>query len=184
MLNCLWTLALAHAEPSAPHQTLGIGYSAGVMGFLGDLSEDQARLVQEAQLETLYLKSASGRVRGHLAIGALWGHTQHDGEAFPYPPKAPLQLLSFLYVANLCWQPASELRGCLGLGEGTVNINARDFRQDYGTWNYAAELAWRPVPKLSVVARGRFIGAVEQQVKGVNAEFSLYTATAGVAWTF
>lgn len=93
-------------------------------------------------------------------------------------------MLSFLFVANLCWRALPALEGCLGLGEGTVNINAPGNRRDYGTWNYAAEIDWNPLSRLWVVARGRFIGRVEQQVEGVDSEFSMYTATGGLAWRF
>ena len=135
-------------------------------------------------MDTLYVRSRSGRLSGHLSIDTLWTHTQHDGEQFPFPADAQLKVLSFLFVANLCWQPVQALSGCLGLGEGTVNVNAPQHRRDYGTWNYAAELDWRLASGLSLVARGRFIGRVEQQVDGVNAAFSLYTATGGLSWTF
>jgi hypothetical protein len=187
MLALVVSLHLAHAEePAAPvrRDAVSLGYSAGVVGFLGDLSNDRARVLQEVQVETLFLRNASGRLGGHLAIAALWGDMHHDGDAFPFPEDADLKLLSFLFVANLCWRPVPSLEGCLGLGEGTVNINTPGHRRDYGTWNYAAEIDWNPIARLSVVARGRFIGAVEQQVEGVDADFSLYTATAGVAWTF
>lgn len=184
MLALLLAHALAHAEDPAPPDAPRLGYSAGVMGFVGDLSEDPARWVQEAQVETLFVRNASGRLGGHLAIAALWGETHHDGVAFPFPEGADLKVLSFVFVANLCWRSLPALEGCLGLGEGTVNINAPGNRRDFGTWNYAAELAWSPVPRLSVVGRGRFIGSVEQQVDGEDAAFSLYTGTAGLRWAF
>lgn len=187
MLALLLSHSLALAD-DAPAQALRdgprLGYSAGVMGFVGDLSEDPARLVQEAQVETLFVRNASGRLGGHLSIATLWGETHHDGQDFPFPEDADLRVLSFVFVANLCWLSRPALEGCLGLGEGTVNINAPGNRRDFGTWNYAAELAWSPVPRLSVVGRGRFIGSVEQEVEGEDAAFSLYTGTAGLRWAF
>lgn len=49
--------SLSHAEaPDATirHEAVGLGYSAGIVGFVGDLSKDRAQLVQEAGVERLF----------------------------------------------------------------------------------------------------------------------------------
>ena len=180
----MWLLLSCLLSASAATPRVGVQYSAGVSGFTGDLSDDFGALTQEVHIKTLYVDGRAERLRGYLSMGMLTTQATHDGSDFAFPEGASLRVLSFLFVAHLCWRPTERLQGCLGLGEGTVNINAPRDRRDFGTWNYAAQLDLELTERLALVTTGRFIGSVEQQIAGRDAAFSLYTATAGLGWAY
>jgi hypothetical protein len=174
--------AQASAADHVP--AVALRYHVGVAGFLGDLSGDQGRLVNEAEVDTLFVQRPEGHLRGYLGITTLWTRADHDGSAFPFDGGAELNVLGFLFMANLCGRPDVPVSGCLGLGNGTVNVNEPGDRRDYGTWNYLARVDVEPWRGLVLTAQGRYIGRVEQQVAGVNSAFALWTAQAGAGWQF
>lgn len=183
MILSLTTALYTQTAAAADHPpAVALRYHVGVAGFLGDLSDDRGGIVNEAEVDTLFVQRPDGHLRGYLGITALWTHAAHDGTAFPFDTDADLRILGFLFVANLCARPDAPLAVCLGLGEGTVNVNEPGDRRDYGTWNYLARLDVEPWKGLVLTAQGRFIGQVEQQVAGVDSQFSFWTAQAGVGW--
>jgi hypothetical protein len=177
-MSWLLLFQMAHAAPK-----LGLQYAAGVSGFIGDLSESQGRLTQEVYVNTLFVENRNTTLSGHLSMGMLTTNTHHDGDAFPFQPDTELKVLGFLFLAHLCAHPVDRLRGCLALGEGTVNVNESDNRRDYGTWNYATQAGFMLTERVSVVATGRLIGSIEQRFAGVDSAFSMWTATAELDWT-
>jgi len=178
--------ALVSTASAAERPRVGLSYSAGASGVTGDLGPQFGALVQDFALETLFLQTRSERLQANLSINTLVTSATHDGDRFPFPADADLRVLSFLFVANLCYRPGEShgLGLCLGLGEGTVNINAPEDRRDYGTWNYRAGVDLALTDHLLLTANARFIGSVEQQVGGVDGAFSVYTAEGGVGWRY
>ncbi len=179
--SALWAQSPATVDPPPG---VALRYNAGVAGFLGDLSDDRGRLVNEVEVDTLFVQRDDGRLRGYLGISTLWTAAAHDGSAFPFDQGAELRVLSFLFVAHLCARPDAPVSLCLGLGEGTVNVNEPGDRRDFGTWNYLARLDVEPWRGLVLSGQGRFIGRVEQQVAGVDSQFSFWTAQLGAGWQF
>ena len=179
-LALLWPV-VAQAEPSADlPPRVGLQATAGVAGIVGDLGVQSGMPVWDVEISTLYRNGRGGRLGGYLGIDVLtFAAEQQESEGF-YFQEGPIRILSFLYIANLCTIGNAHAQVCLGLGEGTVNTNGPGYRADYGTWNYHLRVAWSPLPQLSAVATGRFVGRVEQQVAGVDSAFSYWTSELGV----
>lgn len=168
------TLAALLAAP-----VVGVQYTPLAARFVGDLT-DQTTLAHSVQIKTLYLDAETLPLRAYLAIDTLWTTAEHRGETFPYPAGAELDVLGFLFIAHLCWRPALPLRVCGGLGQGTVNVNAARDARDWGTWNYQLQLDYDLSPHLSLIALGKAVGRVEQQVDGRDASFTLLMAGGGI----
>lgn len=85
------------------------------------------------------------------------------------PPRA---------ASRASWAIWARSRGC---PSGTYGAG---YRADFGTWNYHLRFAWSPLPQLSAVATGRFVGRVEQQVAGADSAFSYWTSELGVKYVY
>lgn len=168
----------------APLPRVGVQVSAGMAGLLGDLGVQAGLPVWDVEVSTLYVRGRGGRLGGYLGIDLLsFSAAQQRSEGF-YFEEGPIQILSFLYIANLCTLGHPRVQVCVGLGEGTVNTNGTGYRADFGTWNYHLRGAWTFLPNLSVVATGRFVGRVEQQVAGIDSSFSYWTSQLGLKYTY
>jgi hypothetical protein len=172
----LLTALLMAASPS-----VGVQYTPLYTRFVGDLS-DSAGLGHGFQIQTLFVDAPQAPIRAYLSIDVAWTSATHTGDRFAYPAGADLQMLSFLFRGNLCWLASDALSACLGLGQGTVNINAERDRRDWGTWTYQASVDYALSPHWGVVALGQYIGEVEQEIDGIAASFTVLTAGGGVRW--
>lgn len=184
------TLALgwpgeAQAEaPARQAPRVGVQASAGVAGLVGDLGVQAGLPVWDVEISTLYRYGRGGRLGGYLGIDTLsFRAEQQQSDGF-YFEEGPIRILSFMYIANLCTIGHERAQVCFGLGEGTVNTNGPAYRADFGTWNYHLRFAWSVLPELSVVGTGRFVGRVEQQVAGVDSNFSFGTSQVGLKYTY
>ena len=187
-LALLWP-GLAWADPPADAALergprIGVQASAGVAGLVGDLGVQGGMPVWDVEISTLYRNGHGGHLGGYLGIDMLTFRAEQQRSEGFYFKEGPVRILSFLYIANLCTIGNPRASVCLGLGEGTVNTNGPRYRADFGTWNYHLRFAWSPVQSMSVVATGRFVGRVEQQVEGVDSAFSYWTSQLGIKYTY
>ena len=177
--------APTETEPVVFERHFGVQYSAGIASFIGDLRGPEPVFVQDIQAKVLHVSTLEDHLRYYLAIDVLITGAQAEGGAFlGYPDGAELDVLSFLFIPMVCGAPNAALQVCGGIGQGTVNVNAENDRRDWGTWNYQAQIDVSPWPWLQLFALGKFVGAVEQQVDGVDSEFSFFTVTGGAGLTF
>lgn len=177
--------APTEADPAPFVRHFGVQYSAGSASFIGDLRGPDVVFVQDIQAKVLHVSTLEDHLRYYLAIDVLITGAEAEGGAFlGYPDGAELKVLSFLFIPMVCGAPNAALQVCCGIGQGTVNVNAARDRRDWGTWNYQAQLDVSPRPWLQFFALGKFVGAIEQQVDGVDSEFSFYTLTGGAGLTF
>lgn len=189
-LPLMWAVGLLFPAVGwgAPDDTrgprIGVQASAGVAGLVGDLGTQSGMPVWDVEISTLYRNGKGGHLGGYLGIDTLTFTAQRQPSDGFYFKEGPIRILSFLYIANLCTIGHERAQVCLGLGEGTVNVNGSGFRADFGTWNYHLRLAWSPLPNVSAVATGRFVGRVEQQVAGVDSAFSYWTSQLGLKYTY
>lgn len=161
----------------------GVQYAPMAARFVGDLS-DETTLAHGVQLKTFYLDAERWPIRSYVAIDVMWTATTHTGSHFRYPAGADLRVLAFLFRLNTCWMPTERFDVCLGLGQGTVNVNAPKDRRDWGTWNYQVQTDYALTDSISVFLLGQSIGEVEQEIAGVPAAFTILTAGGGIgaAW--
>lgn len=171
------TLALA----ATPH--VGVQYAALAARFVGDLSA-QTTLAHSVQIKAMYIDGAEWPLRAYLAIDTFWTGAQHQGDAFGYPPGADLDVLGFLFIPHLCWRPELPLTACLGLGQGTVNINAARDRRDWGTWNYQLQLDVALGDHATAFVIGKAVGRIEQAIDGVQAQATILMLGGGVGGHF
>ena len=177
--------APTETEPVAFARHFGVQYSAGIASFIGDLRGPDVVFVQDIQAKVLHVSTLEDHLRYYLAIDVLITGAQAEGGAFlGYPDGAELEVLSFLFIPMVCGAPNAALQVCGGLGQGTVNVNAERDRRDWGTWNYQAQIDVSPWPWLQLFALGKYVGAIEQQVDGVDSSFSFFTLTGGAGLTF
>ena len=176
-------LGTAHAE--APGRVLSLQYTAGVASFIGDLRGPDPLFVNDVQIKVLHMSALEDRLRFHMAIDVLFMGARAEGGAFAgYDDGAELRVLSFLFIPSVCGVPVPSIQVCAGIGQGTVNVNAEGDRRDWGTWNYQLQVDYAPLPWLQLIALGKYVGAVEQEVRGVDSQFSFVTATGGVGVVF
>lgn len=179
-----WPIVALGDTPPERASRVGVQASAGVAGLVGDLGVQTGHLVWDVEISTLYMNGRGGRLGGYLGIDALTFTAQQEQTEGFYFQEGPIRILSFLFIANLCTIGHERAQVCLGLGEGTVNTNGSGYRADFGTWNYHLRFAWNLLPRMSVVATGRFVGRVEQQVAGVDSSFSYWTSQLGLKYTY
>jgi hypothetical protein len=110
----------------------------------------------------------------------LGAKLRHDGNRFPFESKAKLEVLCFLLQPIICTE-TGDTQFCTGLGVGNVNVNSAQDRRDYGSWHYEASIRHQIYGPFSIEAITKYVGKVEQRVKGVEAEFSFVTYAAGIA---
>lgn len=166
---------------ATPH--VGVQYAALATRFVGALS-DETTLAHSVQIKALYLDGAEWPLRAYLAIDTFWTATRHAGDRFPYPADAELDVLGFLFIPHLCWRPELPLTACLGLGQGTVNINAARDRRDWGTWNYQLQIDVALGDHATAFALGKAAGRIEQAVDGEPAQATLLMLGGGVGGHF
>lgn len=162
---------------------IGVQYAPMAAHFTGDLS-DSTRLAHDVQIKTFYIDAKRWPIRSYVAIDVMWTSAEHTGDRFAYPAGAELNVLAFLFRLNTCWRPSARFDLCLGLGQGTVNVNADRDRRDWGTWNYQLQSDVALTDTFSVFAIGQYIGEVEQEIAGRPASFTILTAGGGLsaAW--
>lgn len=162
---------------------IGVQYAPLIARFTGDLSAETT-FAQSVQIKTLYVDAATLPLRGYFSIDVMWTGTRHTGTRFAYPANSDLDVLGFMFRGNLCWTPDGPLDVCLGLGNGTVNVNAAKDRRDWGTWNYQLQVDYALGDTLGVFALGQYIGEAEQEIDGVAASFTMLTAGGGLSATW
>ena len=173
---------MAQDDLAAPAPRLGIQASAGVAGLVGDLGSQAGHPVWDIEISTLYRYSKGGHLGGYLGIDLLSFSATQESDGFYYDP-GQVDILSFLFIANLCSIGHRHWEACIGLGEGTVNVNSGENRGDFGTWNYHLRAAWLLRSDLSIVATSRFVGRVEQEKDGVPSSFSYWTTQLGLKYS-
>lgn len=167
------------------NKRFGLQLDVGASTFFGDLTDDTLVPAYDLQLKFLYLQSDTRPLYAYLSVNALWTNVISTGEHFIHDAGAKVQILSFLYVVNVCWNPHYQrLHACFGLGEGTVNTNSEGNRQDLGTWNYHGQLQYDITPRASVMLSAKFIGRLEQQVDFVDSEYSFASIMFGPQYVF
>ena len=162
----------------------GLQYSYGKANFAGDLSKDESNL-HNFQILTLFGHANKWPLKYYLSIDSISTKVTHVGQKFPFPEKATLKILAFLFVANLCHDKEQlKWQFCAGLGQGTVNVNADHVRSDYGSWNYQLQLNYLYRPDFYFFTQTKYIGKVEIENNGVNGAFGFYTYTLGLGYLF
>lgn len=180
-MSALFCASSAQAQvPEDPHFGLHVG-GHGVR-FVGDLSDESLHSAVDVQLEFMFVRAKTLPIRGFVAVEAMFTGATHTQQAFPFAPGEDLAVRAFLFIPQGCWQPTGSLLWCAGIGQGTVNVNGEQERRDYGTWNYQSSLRFFPRDGLSVGVMGKYVGQVEQQVRGEDSAFSFVTLGADVGW--
>jgi hypothetical protein len=157
-------------------------YSYGRGYFSGDLTESANRPVHDFQISFLNVRSPESRLHGFLSIDILSTSAVHSGTQFPFPQGSDLDVLAFLFIPHLCSSHLEPVDLCFGIGQGTFNVNAKQDRRDFGTWNYQL-LAELPISENATIhALGKYIGQVEQTVGGVYSRFGMYSVAFGLGW--
>ena len=154
--------------------------------FLGDLSTEKSaplygfhfRHWHEPQGLSPLLNLKAG-----LSLDVLSIKTRHDGNVFPYRQDEEIRILAFLFLPTVCLHSNNlDMQVCGAIGQGTVNVNTDDNRQDYGTWNYQADLKWGQEIMIGLMTK--FVGKVEQRVEGRDSEFSFASLGVSLGKTF
>lgn len=142
--------------------------------FLGDLSTEKSAPLYGFHLRHWLEPQALSPLldlRTGLSLDILSVKTRHDGNVFPYRQDDEIRILAFLFLPTFCLHSNDlDLQLCGAIGQGTVNVNTSDNRQDYGTWNYQADLKWGH--EITIGLMTKFVGKVEQRVEGKDSEFS------------
>lgn len=172
--------------PASAQSEEPVALQAGVAAarFFGDLGDSDVSAAADVQLKTLFIRIGKTRLTAHLAFDLLLAWTTHDGDQFPYGAGADLSVRAFLFLPNLCWDLAGRTRVCAAIGQGTVNVNATGDRRDYGTWNYEIAVRQKLYGGLFAGLTAKYVGRVEQQVDGVDSQFSLATLSLGTGWVW
>jgi hypothetical protein len=165
-------------------ESWGGQYSYGNADFAGQLSKNIAP-VSNFEILTLFGHAKEYSLKYYLSINAISTKVTHQGNVFPYPENSSLKVLAFLFVANLCHDPELiKWQVCGGIGQGTVNVNEANFRNDYGTWNYQLQLNYHYHHKIYFFTQIKYIGKVEIQTNGNDVQFGFYTYTLGLGYRF
>jgi hypothetical protein len=165
-------------------ESWGVQYSYGRADFSGQLSKNVSP-VWNFEIQTLFGHAKEYPLKYYLSINVVSTKVSHQGNIFPYPENSSLKLLAFLFVANLCHDPElTKWQICGGIGQGTVNVNSTNFRNDYGTWNYQLQLNYLYHHKIYFFTQTKYVGKVEIQTNGNDAAFGFYTYTLGLGYRF
>jgi hypothetical protein len=181
----LVTILLGRSGPAVADDDVSIEATMAATRFVGDLGDAEVGLGVDVQLKTLFVPIGRSRFSAHLAFDLFLAWTEHAGDQFPYQPGADLTIRGFLFLPNLCWDArATSTRLCGAIGQGTVNVNADGDRRDYGTWNYELS-ARQPIARgLFATVAAKYVGRVEQQVRGVDSYFSIVALRIGAGWVW
>jgi hypothetical protein len=118
-----------------------------------------------------------------LSLDVLSTKTHHDGNVFPYRQDDEIRILAFLFLPTACLRYIGlDIQACGGIGQGTVNVNTSENRQDYGTWNYQLDLKWGHDIVIGLMTK--FVGKIEQRVEGKDSEFSFESLGVSLGKTF
>ena len=161
-------------------------YSAGygVAAFHGDLSKDQSAPVASFQMRFFshFQNEETRSAPGFAGFEVVLANTVHNGHFFPYRDNAHLSLLGFFMTPGICVDTVPILNICASIGIGTLNLNSKNNRQDYGTWNYQLDGSIQITNATFFRLALKKIGDVEQTVEDRASHFWLTAvlATVGV----
>ena len=177
----LFLIFLSHFNAVADSQ-FGVAVSVGQSPFLGDLSGETS-FSYEVQIHTLFYESTSLPLEGFVAFEAMFVEASLSSESvFPFSTSEKLRINTFLIAPTVC--NVGVFQFCLGLGQGTVNINQNLVKRDYGTWNYRGLLRYQVFEKFKLFAQVKYIGKVEIQSGTTRGHFTLLPITGGLAYRF
>lgn len=167
------SLIFAPAQARCGATQISIGSGATV--FHGDLSSQAAAVSYGALLrETGSKPDDAAKVSWFTGFEIFSSETTHDGSRFPFVEQARLSLLGFFISPGLCLGlDLTDICGALGIG--TLNVNSRNNRQDYGTWNYQIDAKYWLSERFFGQIAAKKIGDVEQTVGGRASLFWLTT---------
>ena len=135
---------------------------------LGDLNphrpQRDAWLVQ-------YLAQTQERQSWGVQIHLLSTHVIAHESGFPFLNSEKVSVLGFLFAPTLCWNDSVSV--CMGVGQGTVNANAKSARRDYGSWNYHLHASSHLAEQLSFRFQLSYVGKVEMVQNEQPSEFAL-----------
>lgn len=120
-----------------------------------------------------------------LQIGMLIDITSFNSffknSNFEFSVKEPVSILSFSFAGTGC-HPTDKVDLCLGLGQGTVNVNSQKRRRDFGSWNYHFFSFFHINDYASAFLHTRYVGQVEIEDNGKKAEFGYKTVGLGISY--
>jgi len=145
--------------------------------FFGDLTSDSSAPTIAFSTRITESKKIA---RIGLGIHIVHVKTHHSGENFPFIHEDKLAILSFLFTPVIC--SPGKLYVCGAIGNGTVNVNSINNRQDYGSWNYHSLVSYKFLARWSASFGAKYIGRVEQQINGKDAYFSFVSVLAGITF--
>jgi len=166
-----------HSFPVGAKTGVDISVESGRSRFFGDLSNS-------ASAPTHSLSTLVSQYQEHTQFGIgihiLGVNTRHTGEDFPFEQNSQLKLMAFFFTPTVCSR--GDIYFCAALGNGTVNVNSRNFRQDYGTWTYRTTIAFKIHSSMSVSLSSKYSGRVEQQIRDKKSSFSFLSFLTGITY--
>jgi len=178
----IFAVSMASQADGQTEVTIAHGRAA----FYGDLSTQKstpAWLVQ-SRLQMPTLVSKDSWMTWFFGLEMFQTKTIHEHSRFPFPAKSDLHFVGFFFSTGTCMRGTEYLAACASIGQGTLNTNADDNRQDYGTWNYQLDLKYEVTPVISVAYLVKKIGDIEQTTTGRASHFWLVVQLMGVSYSF
>lgn len=175
---CLYLILVGCiALPAKSETAYDISFETGRARFFGNLSNDQNAPTNAVSTRITQRQEFS---QWGLGIHILQATTDHSGAAFPFDSKSRLNLLSFFFTP--VWCSRGSLYVCAALGNGSVNVNSRRNRQDYGTWTYHTNLAIKLHESWALSLGAKYAGRVEQQIQEKKTYFSFLSILLGITY--
>ncbi len=153
---------------------------AGYSRFYGDLTDARSSPTAMGSFRRM---QGEERRRWGIGFDYLKTSVRHDEQYFPHPEHTELAISCVLIMPIVC-ESAGNFETCAGLGLGTVNVNSKDVRQDYGSWHYEVSGRWFFHQHWALTAFTKYVGWVEQRNFGVDSEFAFLTYGAGVGYAY
>ena len=171
-----------HTQAMARSQ-FGIAFAVGESSFHGNFSSTPSALNYEIQFQTLFFESSFLSIEGFLSIEAMFLQVDlQPSGGFHFSANEKTKVNTFLFAPTVCNSGVFQV--CLGLGQGTVNVNQAQTRRDYGTWNYRALLRYKVMEGLRIFVQGKYVGEVEIEDGALASDFSVLPISTGLVYRF
>jgi hypothetical protein len=159
---------------------LGLSFSVGQTSFQGDLSDENSAASYDFQIQTMFQRFKSTEI--YLAIETMFLKASVKSSDFPYDPNEQAKINTFLFAPTICNLGAFQY--CIGLGQGTVNVNQNRSRRDFGTWNYRLLLKYKFMKNWKAFFQIKYVGKVEIEVDDRPSEFTLIPYNLSLSYRF
>lgn len=159
---------------AAPVQGAEAAIAHGRAAMHGDLSTEKSAplsLLQARQNLPFHRPLEALDFSSYFGFEILQSEAAAKSTPFPFEAGSSLKFLGFFMTPGFCIRSGLPFEMCAGIGIGTLNVNARDNRQDYGTWNYETAVRYPFGDGFFVRVAGKKVGDVEQTSRGRSAHF-------------